>query len=72
MLHVNLFNTLNVTFIAKAINTIYETNVQQPETEISVISKLQNNLKAYSLGKNFQNAANYTVSTAKKKFCKQG
>ena len=47
MLHVNLLNTLNVTFIAKAINTIYEANVQQSETEISVISKLQNNLKAY-------------------------
>jgi hypothetical protein len=52
MLHVNLFNTLDVTFIAKAVNTIYETNVQQPETEIL---KLQNNLilRAYILGKNF-------------------
>lgn len=34
MLHVNLFSTLDVTFIAKAINTIYEANVQQSETEI--------------------------------------
>jgi hypothetical protein len=67
MLHVNLFNTLDVTFISKAITTIYEANVQQLETEIL---KLRNNLilKAYSLCKNFWNAADYTISTAKKNF----
>jgi len=41
MLHVNLFNTLDVTFIAKAITAIYEANVEQSET---VILKLWNNL----------------------------
>jgi hypothetical protein len=49
MLHVNLFSTLDVTFIAKAINTIYEANVQQSETEIFKLRITS----YYSLGKNF-------------------
>jgi Txe/YoeB family toxin of Txe-Axe toxin-antitoxin module len=52
MLYVSPFSTLDVTFIDKATNTIYEANVEQLETEIL---ELLNNLilEAYNSDKNF-------------------
>jgi hypothetical protein len=63
MLHVNLFNIPDVTFIAKAINTIYEANVEQSETEIL---KLQINLILQCRYKFLKSSRPYTVSTEKK------
>lgn len=69
MLHVNLFNTLYVTFITEAITT-YEANVEQSETDFGITEQHNVILKAYNLCKHFRKSVDHTVSTAQKS-CKQ-
>jgi hypothetical protein len=71
ILYVNLYNTLEVTSTTEAINTIYEANVEQPETEILEL-QYKFILKAYNLGKNVWQSADLTQFPMHKKFCKPG